>query len=148
MKEKLFTALGACALIALGMAATAYGQLLPGETVRASIPFDFIVSGKMLAAGDYEISRITESPYALLIRNVNDNHDEAVFLVNHVEARLIPRSGEIVFDRYGDSYFLSKIWERGEQTGDEILPSRQERQLEREFAGHNHAPETVALAWY
>jgi hypothetical protein len=146
MKEKLFSALAAVVLIMLGTAAAAYGQLMPGEAERASIPFDFIVRAKTLPAGDYEVRRITDSPYTLLIRNVNDNHDQIIFMVNQVQTRATLRTGEIVFKRFGDTYFLSEIWSQGEQKGDEVPAPRDERRLERDLAGNNHFPETVTLA--
>ncbi len=55
---------------------------------------------------------------------------------------------EIVFHRYGDSYFLSEVFAGGDETGRELHPSRQERILRREMASNKTEPETVALAAY
>jgi hypothetical protein len=146
MKNRLFTALATFALILLGSGAAAYGQLMPGEAERASIPFDFIVREKTLSAGDYEVRRLTDSPSTLLIRNVNDNRQQIVFMVNQVQTRTTPKQGEIIFKRFGDTYFLSGIWSPGEQKGDEVPAPRQERDLERTIASNNQIPETVTLA--
>jgi len=128
-------------------AATAYAQL-PGTAVRATIPFDFRVRGKVLPAGDYEIRRITDQPDGLIISNVNDRHEHAMFETEAIQAPRIARRAEIIFQRYGDSYFLSEVYPGGAQNGREAIPSRQERMLRSESARNNTKPETVALAVY
>jgi hypothetical protein len=147
MRKKVFSAALTCGLLAAIAAATAYAQM-PGTRMRATIPFDFSVRGKILPAGDYEIRRITDEPDGLIISSVNDMHERALFQTEGVQAREVPRKGEVVFHRYGDSYFLSEIFAGGEQTGRELLPSRQERILRREMASNKTEPETVALVAY
>ena len=147
MKRKFLSVMVTCFLVTLGAAAKANAQL-PGTAIHASIPFDFIVSGKTLPAGTYEIRRITDSPDSLIIRNVTINHDLATFLTDPVQARARMNHGELIFNRYGDTYFLSRIWDGGEPTGRELPTSRQERQLKREVASNSHTPETVAVAIY
>jgi hypothetical protein len=147
MRKKIFSAALTCSLLIVVGAATAYAQL-PGTALRATIPFDFSVRGKVLPAGDYEIKRITDQPDGLVISNVNDMHDQAMFETEAVEAPRILSRGEIIFQRYGDSYFLSEVFTGGEQAGREAIPSRQERMLRRESASNKTEPQTVALAAY
>ena len=147
MKKKVFSAALVCGLVALVAAATTYAQL-PGTAVRVTIPFDFSVSGRVLPAGEYEIKRIGDEPDVLIISNRNDQHDRAIFETEPVEARKAPSRDEIVFHRYGDSYFMSELFTGGEHTGRELLPSRQEKTLKREMASNKTEPETVALAVY
>lgn len=143
MKKKVFSV----ALLALVAAATAYAQF-PGTSLHARIPFDFSVRGKLLPAGQYEIRRISDEPGGLVISGVNDRHERALFETEPVQARKIPNRGELVFHRYGDSYFLSEIFTGGEDTGRELVPSRQERMLRRETASNKNEMETVALVAY
>ena len=147
MRKKVLSAALIFGLLAVAAAATAYAQM-PGTVIRATIPFAFSVKGRTLPAGDYEIRRITDEPDGLRISSVNDRHEAAIFETEPVEARRIARRAEIVFHKYGDSYFLSDIFSGGEQTGRELLPSHQERILRREMASNNTEPETVALAVY
>jgi len=116
--------------------------------VRATIPFDFSVRGKILPAGDYEIRRITDEPNGLMISNLNDNHERILFDTAPVQARKIADRAEIIFERYGDSYFLSEIFAGGLQTGRELYPSREERMLKRESASNKTEPQAVAVAVY
>jgi hypothetical protein len=147
MKKKIFSALATGCLLALMMAVPARAQM-PGTRIHVNIPFDFIVRGKTLPAGNYEIRRISDAPDGLIIRNVNENRDQVIFETEAVETVDIPNRDEIVFRRYGDSYFLSEVLTGGEETGRELAPSRSERRLIREMASNNAEPETVALAVY
>ena len=147
MRKKVFSAALICGLLAVVVATTAYAQIA-GTELRATIPFDFSVRGKILPAGDYEIRRINDEPDVLVITSTNDRHERAIFNTEPVEARKIPGKGEVEFHRYGDSYFLSEIFVGGEQTGRELRLSRQERDLRREMASNKTEPETVAIAAY
>jgi hypothetical protein len=147
MKKQIFGTLVTGCLLALMTAAPARAQI-SGTALRATIPFDFSVRGKTLPAGNYEIRRINDAPEGLVIRNVNDKHDHVMFETEPIGGRKIFRRSEIVFHRYGDSYFLSEVLPAGEKTGRELIPSRAERQLSREMASNKTEPETVALAVY
>ena len=145
MKLQILGTLATGVLLALMTAAPARAQM-PGTAVRVTIPFDFIVSGKTLPAGNYEIRRITDSPEGLIIRNVTDKRDHLMFQTEAVQAKKIPRRSEMFFHRYGDTYFLSEVFTAGDQTGRELLTSRAERRLEYEAAKNETKPEIVALA--
>ena len=144
MKKILSATMAGC-FLALMIAATVHAQD-PGTAIRASIPFDFIVRGKTLPAGNYEIRRLNDESIDLLVRNVNSKHDEATVGTEGVYESRTPRKSLLLFRRYGDTYFLSEIVTAGENTGREIVPSRAERTLRREMAKNQTEPETVALA--
>ena len=147
MKRRVFSiALSGCVLTLLATV-TAFAQM-PGAPMRATIPFDFSVRGKTFPAGQYEIKRISDNVGTLEIQNVNHSHEHAMFEIDPVDTQHIHKHGEVVFHRYGDTYFLSEIWSAGLQTGSELPTSHQERILKRETAsnGMNSPQETVALA--
>jgi hypothetical protein len=147
MRKKVFVAALTCGVLAVVAAVTAYAQL-PGTAIRATIPFDFNVRGKILPAGEYEIKRVGDQPDTLVIAGINDKHEHAAFVTEPVEESKIANRSEIIFHRYGDSYFLAEVVTGGEQTGRETMPSHQERELRREMASNKTEPETVALAAY
>lgn len=128
------------------MTLTAFAQL-PGAPIRATIPFDFMVRGRTLPAGEYEISRISDEPGGLEIANIDHRSEHAVIETQPVEGK-IPSRGKVVFHKYGDTYFFYEVWTPGLETGRELAPSRRERALEREMAvaGNSAQPETVAIA--
>src|ERR1043166_2282578 len=112
MKKKVFSVLVTCCFLALIAAATAHAQL-PGTAVRASIPFDFIVRGKTLPAGEYEIRRFSDAPDGLVISGIR-NREHQMFETEPVNSWKTPNRSEIIFHRYGDSYFLSEVFAGGE----------------------------------
>jgi len=144
MNRRLVGILLAGCMLALLVVAPAQGQL-PGMSIRVTIPFDFSVRGKTLAAGKYEIRRVGDEPDSLMVYNLT-NHQHAIFESEPVETARAPRRGEVVFHEYGDSYFLAEIWTGGEETGREVIPSRAERRLERDLADKGASPAMVALA--
>ena len=146
MKKKVLSVIGTCCSLALIAAATVNAQL-PGTALRANIPFDFSVKGKLFPAGEYEIKRFSDGPDGLMISGLN-NRQHAIFETEPVEARKAPSRGELVFHKYGDSYFLSEIFAGGEKAGRLLEPTRQERMLKQEVASNNTQSETVAVAVY
>lgn len=110
--------------------ATANGQ--NQRTVKATVPFEFIVGDKALPAGEYSVSAIGVGHDALTIQGTYAN-DNAVRLVN-TTTRSAKRSSTLVFHRYGNTFFLAEAWTAGEGQGCQLLKSRQERAIERELS--------------
>ena len=144
MKRVFSVVVAGCLLSVLWLGSA--GAQEPGTKIRASIPFDFTVKGKTLPAGEYEVSRVMDEPIALLLRNVHDKHDEVVVETEPVIGRMTPKRDELIFNRYGESYFLSEVFTAGEQTGEELYPTHRERELRSEMARNQAGPETVTVA--
>jgi len=143
--KKFLSAIAMVCLLSLALVGSVHAQL-PGTELRASIPFDFTVRGITLPAGQYTITRIGDEPVGLLIRNVNDKRKHVLFETEPEDARRIPRRNILVFNRYGDSYFLEEVVTAGESVGRELTPSHEERTLRREMAKNQLEPETVMVA--
>lgn len=143
--KKLFSVIAMGCLLSLLLVANVHAQL-PGTEIRASIPFDFTVRGKTLPAGEYELTRVGEEPTGLLMRNVRDKREHVIFETEPTDVRRIPRRNVLVFNKYGDSYFLEKVVTAGEEVGRELTPSHAERTLRREMAMNQVEPETVMVA--
>lgn len=145
--KKLLSAIAMGCLLSLLLVGNVHAQL-PGTEIRASIPFDFTVRGKTLPAGEYQITRLGDEPTDLMIRSARDRHEHVIFKTEPMDARRIPRRNVLVFNRYGDSYFLEEVVTAGEETGQELVPSHAERTLRREMASNQLEPETVMVALY
>ena len=61
-----------------------------------------------------------------------DGRKARVFLTESAQVVREPRKTELVFDRAGDQYFLSEIFEVGSRIGVEVPKSRAEKKLEKE----------------
>jgi len=105
-----------------------------GQSARVSIakvPFEFNVGDKPLPAGQYIVRATTESGQALLIAGKNGG---VMRLTHTISSSKTPDRGKLVFHRYGDTYFLSEVWNAGEKTGRQLLKSKQERNIEQQLA--------------
>jgi hypothetical protein len=76
------------------------------HVVKADIPFDFTVGGKLLPAGTYLVTSDTYSPNVIQIQS--PRRDVAVFSIAYTSGD-VSKTGKLVFNRYGHQYFLSKI---------------------------------------
>ena len=111
---------------ALLAVATAFAQ----DLTKATIPFDFTVGRTNMTAGAYTVRSIVPGTIQL----VRDDHKASVIaLTNGVQARKTPAGSSLVFTRYGNSYFLSRVWTAGSSTGRELPKSKLEIEVARVF---------------
>jgi hypothetical protein len=110
-------------------ALTAAGAFAQSTAVlRADIPFEFRVGGTLLPAGQYEV--VPQTGRNLLEIQCFDCKTAGVLVrVQWVEAAARPDKGELIFHRYGNAYFLSKVWSPGSSQGREMPASPAEREL-------------------
>jgi hypothetical protein len=114
-------------------AASANAQL--SNPIRAKIPFDFNVGDKKLPAGKYTFSRLSgfSDNRTILVSNVDSS--TRVFQSTFGAQVLTPKNAStLIFNKYGDQYFLEQIWVGGEQEGAQLSKSRGERTAQRQLA--------------
>ena len=111
--------------------ASAQAQTLQYK-LTVDIPFDFSVSGQKLPAGKYWIGRAHESIGDTVVQfQTTDMHSVANRFSVPIITFKAKKTGELVFHRYGDQYFLSEVWPSGGGTGRAFLKTHAERDLER-----------------
>ena len=97
-----------------------------GLGVRANIPFDFVIGTKTLPRGTYTVKLLNTSPNVLVIRG-RDNGEVALAISNTVLALdKEDNSPQLIFNRYGNEYFLSQVWRGASLAGKELPKSQQE----------------------
>ena len=104
------------------------------DTIVANVPFDFTVRDSTLPAGEYTIKRTYSADPGLMQIRSADGDEVLLFVVGSAEAAKQPDQTKLIFDRVGDRYFLSEIFEEGNSTGVELPKSRAERDLLKEGA--------------
>jgi hypothetical protein len=121
------------AVFVIGLAAAG---TIPAQSLKAqaNIPFSFVVSGKTLPAGEYNVRRGTSAD-TMMIRSVNHGEGAFTAFVPATEPSGRWGTARLVFHRYGNRYFLAQVWTSNGQ-GDQIPPTR----LERELIAHGHNP--------
>jgi len=107
----------------------ARAQSTATRTLGFEVPFDFGVWNTVLPAGSYEVKYISDTS-SLLIRSVHQNSTWFV-IVLPVDASLSQQGkGQLVFRRYGNTFFLSQMFSgRGIGTGRELPKSKLELDL-------------------
>ncbi len=102
------------ALVVLLATAAGFSQMM--EKVRANIPFSFVVMGKTLPAGEYDFTRIGLDN-AIMVSPVTAKASsavEALVLTRLGQAiHTTPKDSHIVFDKVGNTYYLSEFWVSG-----------------------------------
>jgi hypothetical protein len=93
----------------------------------ASVPFDFIVGGHALPAGDYEFGVISDGG---VLRVRSESGAQSVLTTSAPNRDSGARTAVLVeFHRYGNEYFLYKAWNGSADYGREIPASRMEREV-------------------
>jgi hypothetical protein len=111
--------------VALLAAASMYAQGSQNLTVQ--IPFGFHVGNSMLPSGEYIVSTDV-APGVVRVRSA-DAKSSVMILSIAAQTSATPSTGKLVFNKYGDEYFLSQIWKAGNNTGNELRKSRREAEV-------------------
>jgi hypothetical protein len=148
--QKLFSVRrrGIRVFAALGLLSALMAASIPAgaqeSRIKADIPFDFIVRGETLPAGEYTVRR-TSTPGLLIIQELSGRHNLSV-LAQHAQRSSGWQKPGLVFNRYGDSYFLSQVLSEG-YSSHTLSRSRRERALAAadHLARNAVRPETVLV---
>lgn len=110
----------------------AYGQT--GKTVRTNVKFDFQIGDRIFPAGEYQIESISRHPDIVLqIRSLRDAN-KTELIVTHPSNAARTQTPKLIFQKYGESYFLTEIFLDSGQWGYSIRPSRHQRESEKNLA--------------
>jgi len=126
---KLFLSL--CLVAGLGITLTANAQIRSDATIRANIPYSFVVNNTTLPAGKYVIQVLNSNASDLSLLEIRSANGKTTVLFETDPVTvpgLAPRT-ELVFDKIGDTYFLSKVFLQGGE-GNQLLKSKTQRRLE------------------
>ena len=127
---KLFLSL--CLVVGLGATLSSNAQIESDASIRVNIPHSFVVNNTTLPAGTYTIT-VADNDHSdlnvLEIRSTNGKSG-ALFDTEPVNVRRMARQSELVFDKIGDTYFLSRVFMRGDEGGNELFKSKRQKRLE------------------
>ena len=126
---KLFLAL---CLVSLGATLTANAQIRSDARIRANIPYSFVVNNTTLPAGTYVITVVDLYGSDLTVLEIRSENDKTAVLFDTQPVTvpgLAPQTA-LVFDKIGDTYFLSKVFLKGDEGGNQLQKSKMQRRLE------------------
>jgi hypothetical protein len=134
------TAIALLAIANFAMAGTSFAQ---SNEVRSKVPFAFTIGDTSLPAGTYRISM--QSDHMIMIRNQGHPSASAFSVVDHLSKKS-QNGGELVFQKYGRQYFLSKILCNSAQMNLAIPASKGEKRAQLQQARLNQSSSTTLVA--
>jgi hypothetical protein len=135
-----------CPLLALGFTVVFIAQTVAVPLtlkIRAEIPFDFSIGSKRLPKGEYTIESVNDTGSVLLIRDVKKGK---VINFTVVRSKMLEKpKSKLVFNRYGDQYFLARIWDGSSDTILKLNKSKAEKRMAK-AANREANPEEVPIS--
>jgi hypothetical protein len=130
--------------IALVFALTMYTAKAQAQIVgglEADIPFQFHAGNVKLPPGKYIIQVLDNSDLTVMEIRSADGSTSALFEVRSAEANSAPRKDELIFNKYGNRYFLAKLFDEANPSGSQVVESRYEKRVgEAATEAQEHVP--------
>jgi hypothetical protein len=128
------------AVVAIFGALACAGLHAQSVDMQANIPFDFRAGDKLMPAGEYIVHG--DGPWVVL-RSEESSRPAALLMTIGVIAYGDPRQPRLRFNRYGNEYFLSAIWDSYSENGRQLLKTARQKELAKR--GDVPAPAAVAM---
>lgn len=127
MRKQLLFLSALLVVVPLLGASRAQAQIV--SEIVADVPFSFHAGSARFPAGRYTL-RVPVDVGGRIMEIVSaDGKNAAFFPVLDAQASTPPDKPVLVFRKYGDDYFLSKVFDQGNSLGVEIVPSPDEKAL-------------------
>src|SRR5882762_4237767 len=124
MKKQSFLMAGVLVLSSMAATQVARAQ----KTMVVDIPFAFTAGSATLPAGEYRVQKMDLNSAVLLI-HCWDARASALVITNAAEAKEPQTESKLVFNRYGNRYFLSQVWTAGSIRGRQLPISPREKEM-------------------
>jgi hypothetical protein len=124
MKKQSFLMAGVLVLSSMAVTQIARAQ----EAMVVDIPFAFTAGNATLPAGEYRVQKMDRNSAVLLI-HCWDARASALVITNAAQAKEPQTESKLVFNRYGNRYFLSQVWTSGSIRGRQLPISPREKEM-------------------
>jgi hypothetical protein len=131
-------------VIALFFALTIYSTQANAQIIGdidVNIPFQFHVGSTRLPPGEYRIHVLDNSDLSTMEITSMDHTVSAFFQVEQADTSTEPTKTELIFNKYGNRYFLARMFDEGNPSGSQVAESRYEKKLSQgALEGQIHVP--------
>jgi hypothetical protein len=124
MKTRALVMAGMIALTAMATTRVAQAQ----DRLAVNIPFDFVAGNTQLPAGEYTVT-VSAPTHSIILISRKDSTASAFMNTNSAVSRDPQHESKLVFNRYGDRYFLSQVWQQGNSEGRQLMKSAREKEM-------------------
>jgi Tfp pilus assembly protein PilX len=122
MKKRILLMTSILALAALASARVAQAQ----QKMIVDVPFAFVAGDANLPAGEYYVQASDRNSSIML--TCRDRGAAGIVLSNATEKLDPATKSVLIFNRYGDHYFLSQLWIEGNKRGRALPKSAREKE--------------------
>ena len=98
------------------------------EALVVNIPFEFVAGKLTLPAGEYRVEKL-EKNSVVVLTHCTQPGASAVVMTIAAQANEPQSDSKLVFNRYGNLYFLSQYWMAGSSRGQLLLKSAREEEI-------------------
>jgi len=124
MKKHTFVMTGLLLLSLMVTAQVVQAQ----EPVVVNIPFEFVAGQTTLPAGEYRVEKLENGSSVVLIHRAQPGASVLVMTIAS-QANRPAADSKLVFNRYGNRYFLSQYWSAGSSRGRLLPKSAREQEI-------------------
>jgi len=117
-----------------------------GATVTAEIPFAFDVGNAHLDAGNYMVDEYVSRRGILEVKSIHGSGTAFVMAGQFEDNPGSSGKSRLVFNKYGDQYFLSQVWMEDGTLGCKLAASKREKEVMNTATAGNKAHEVVQVA--
>jgi hypothetical protein len=122
MKKRILLMTSILTLAALASTRVAEAQ----QKMIVHVPFAFVAGDATLPAGEYSVQTSERNSSITLI--CRDEASSAMVLSSAAEKLEPATKSVLIFNRYGNRYFLSQFWIEGNRRGRELPKSAREKE--------------------
>jgi hypothetical protein len=126
MKKRIFVMTSLLLLSLMVAAQVVQAQ----EPVVVNIPFEFVAGNVTLPAGEYRVEKLEKNSVVVLTHCAQPGASAIVMTIAS-QANAPQSNSKLVFNHYGNLYFLSQYWTAGNSSGRLLLKSAREEEISR-----------------
>jgi hypothetical protein len=133
-------------MLALALPLLAASVSAQDRELVVNIPFNFTACREILPAGKYKVRPITSANTNVLLMRSADNRSAEIVCTHDLQGTKPVSTGKLIFNRYGEQYFLAEMWFPGRQTGNQLIKSEKEEALIKELPPVKRERVTVKIS--
>ncbi len=117
-------------LVTLGLLGLMVGAATAADassSLKAKVPFDFKIGNNVLPAGEYYVAKDGRTG-VLSVRSL-ETDAVVIFLADRVHSNETTEQARLVFNTYGDHYYLREVWMAGMSSGSSISKGKAQREM-------------------
>ena len=132
MKTRVLGILTMFSLLLVVTAASVHAQ---SNRSRITIPFSFNVGEKTFPAGDYSVQPNRSDSRNVWMLQGSNGRNSVLFSTSSIWTPDTNEETRLVFNNYDGQYFLSQIWNAGDNSGRELARPRSEITMAKNIHG-------------